>query len=107
MRYKVYNTIKHKYITDDADFVLEPSGRLAINEYGDTIGVPGCIPLFFPTDSDDYYIDELGGVHDSGCGWAPDGTSCGECSHISCKICGVWNKTKASGTNKFRITVKE
>lgn len=71
------------------------------------IGVPGCIPLFFPTDSDDYYIDELGGVHDSGCGWAPDGTSCGECSHISCKICGVWNKTKASGTNKFRITVKE
>ena len=54
MRYKVYDTIKHKYITDDANFVLEPNGRLAINECGDTIEVPGCIPLFFLTDSDDY-----------------------------------------------------
>lgn len=90
MRYKVYDTIKKKFIADDSDMILKPNGRLALNDYGDEIGVSHCVALFYPTDSDDYYIDELGGIHDSGCGWAPDGTNCGECSHISCKICGVW-----------------
>nr|DAG62541.1 MAG TPA: hypothetical protein [Caudoviricetes sp.] len=94
MRYKVYDTVRQKYITDDPDLILKPDGRLAVNDFGDEVGIPHCIVTFYPTDSEDYYIDELGGVHDSGCGWAPDGTNCGECSHMSCKICGVWNMRK-------------
>lgn len=94
MRYKVYDTGRKCFVTDDPCIVLKPDGRLAVNEYGDEIGIPHCIALFYPTDSEDYYIDEVGGVHDSGCGWAPNGSNCGECSNISCKICGVWNKMK-------------
>lgn len=93
MRYKVYDTWRKCIVTDDSCIVLKPDGRLAVNEYGDEIGIPHCIVLFYPTDSDDYYIDEAGGVHDSGCGWAPDGSNCGECSNISCKFCGVWKGT--------------
>lgn len=37
------------------------------------------------------YIDDIGGHHDSGCGWAPDGTYCGECSKQSCRECTIWN----------------
>lgn len=95
MWYKVYDTIKKKFIANNSDIILKPNGRLASNDYGDEIGVSHCIALFFPTDSDNYYIDELGGIHDSGCGWAPDGTNCGECSNISCKICSVWREKKS------------
>lgn len=36
----------------------------------------------------DYYIvDELGGVHTDGIGFAPGGTFCGECTKVSCKDC--------------------
>lgn len=90
MRYKVYDTVRKQYVADDSAFILKPDGRLARNEYGDEIGIPHCIALFFPTDSDDVYIDEAGGVHEAGCGRAPDGTMCGECPSISCKTCGVW-----------------
>lgn len=37
------------------------------------------------------YIDDIGGHHDSGCGWMPDGTYCGECSKSSCRECTIWN----------------
>ena len=30
-------------------------------------------------DPDICLIDEVGGEHEGGCGWHPDGTSCGEC----------------------------
>lgn len=92
MRYKVYDTVKKCFVAYDPRIVLKPDGRLVINEHGDEIGISHCIALFYPTDSEDYYVDEIGGVHDSGCGWTPDGSNCGECSNISCKTCGVWNK---------------
>ena len=47
MRYKVYDTIKKKFITNDSDLILKPNGRLALNDYGDEVGVPHCIALFF------------------------------------------------------------
>lgn len=94
MRYKVYDTVHQKYITDDPRLILKPDGRLAVNDFGDEIGISHCIVMFYPIDSESYYIDELGGIHDSGCGWAPDGTNCGECSHMSCKICNVWNNMR-------------
>ena len=94
MRYEVYDTFKKKYITDDPALILKPDGTLALNEYGDEIGIPHCIVLFYPTASKHYYIDEVGGIHDSGCGWAPDGSNCGECSNISCKACEIWEKIK-------------
>lgn len=94
MRYKVYDTVKKQYITDDPAFILKPDGRLASNYYGDEVGIPYCIALFYPTASDDYYIDEIGGVHDSGCGWDPDGSACGECPKISCSMCSIWEKMK-------------
>lgn len=40
----------------------------------------------------DEIIDEIGGVHEGGCGWAPDGTFCGECCKITCVGCPILNK---------------
>lgn len=36
---------------------------------------------------DDCYIDELGGHHDCGVGWNPNGYWCGECPKSSCEGC--------------------
>ena len=91
MRYKVYNTVTKCFINDIKDFVLKPDGRLAINEYGDEIGVPYCIPIFFPKENcDSLYIDNVGGVHEGGTGTDTNGNFCGECSNVSCSICPVW-----------------
>lgn len=35
--------------------------------------------------------DEVGGVHEEGLGWNPQGHFCGECSKMSCKGC-FWEK---------------
>lgn len=37
----------------------------------------------------DAIIDSIGGVHDEGVGWAPDGTYCGECSNTTCIDCKI------------------
>lgn len=34
--------------------------------------------------------DEVGGFHEGGCGWHPDGTPCGECSNMSCGSCSMY-----------------
>lgn len=94
MRYKVYDTVSKRFVTDDPTLILKPDGRLASNDYGDEVEIPHCIAVFFPTDSDAYFIDAVGGVHESGCGWDPEGQPCGECSHISCQLCGVWERMK-------------
>lgn len=31
--------------------------------------------------------DELGGIHDEGMGWNPNGVFCGECCNLSCVNC--------------------
>lgn len=36
---------------------------------------------------DESYRDEVGGVHDCGVAWNPNGVWCGECSKASCKGC--------------------
>ena len=36
------------------------------------------------------YIDQIGGIHEGGCGTMPDGTDCGECSKGDCSFCAVW-----------------
>lgn len=33
------------------------------------------------------YYDDVGGYHDSGFGYNPNGTYCGECSKLSCRYC--------------------
>ena len=33
------------------------------------------------------YYDEVGGFHDSGTGYSPNGIYCGECSKLTCKDC--------------------
>ena len=38
--------------------------------------------------------DEIGGVHDEGLGWNPNGVFCGECSNMNCKDCPSRNATK-------------
>lgn len=106
MRYKVFDTVTKQYITDDR-LILKPDGRLALNDYGDEIGLPNCIAMFYPTDKDDNWIDEVGGTHDSGTGWDPDGNFCGECYGASCRTCGVWkpnSSTLAALIDKFADT---
>lgn len=98
MRYKVYDTVKHKYVTDGADFVLEPNGRFAINECGDTIEVEDCIVQFYPTDSDGFFIDEIGGTHIDGIGYSPDNVYCGACDEKGCSLCAIWQSIRGKST---------
>ena len=35
-------------------------------------------------------VDEVGGEHEGGCGWHPDGTPCGECNSLSCGACPAY-----------------
>ena len=44
--------------------------------------------------NEDCWTDEIGGYHDSGMGWAPNGHWCGECCKSSCKGCKVWEVKK-------------
>ena len=48
----------------------------------------------FTKHSEDCYTDEVGGHHDSGMGWAPNGQWCGECTKSSCSKCPVWKAIK-------------
>lgn len=41
----------------------------------------------------DAFKDEVGGVHEDGCGWSPDGEFCGECSKPTCQHCPSWKET--------------
>lgn len=44
--------------------------------------------------SDSAHNDEVGGHHDCGCGWNPNGVFCGECSTLSCNGCVNQDATK-------------
>lgn len=41
-------------------------------------------------------VDEYGGIHSEGCGWAPNGQFCGECCNITCKGCPVLERMRTS-----------
>jgi len=36
---------------------------------------------------EEWFKDEIGGLHSEGLGWHPDGHFCGECSNGSCVGC--------------------
>ena len=57
MRYEVYDLESNKKITQDYNFILKPNGRIAYNE----IGLENIAVLFYPTDNEHLYIDEVGG----------------------------------------------
>ena len=98
MTYKVYDLTTKECISDDpnTEVILKPNGRIAYNEYGDEIGVSNCAVLFFPRPgNENFWIDEVGGIHEDGCGWNPDSRPCGECSNLSCKVCEVWTRSKS------------
>lgn len=40
-------------------------------------------------------LDEIGGYHEAGCGWQPNGAFCGECSKMSCVGCPVPKEREA------------
>ena len=46
MKYRVFNTIANRYVTDEEEQILKPDGRLAVNKDGDEIGCPHCIAEF-------------------------------------------------------------
>lgn len=46
MKYRVFNTIKNRYVTDEEAWILKPDGQLAVNEDGDEIGYPHCVAEF-------------------------------------------------------------
>ena len=56
------------------------------------------------------YIDEVGGHHDSGVGWSPDGHYCGECCSASCSDCRIWEwrqkKEIGVSRNNFKSTMR-
>lgn len=43
---------------------------------------------------EDVFIDEVGGCHEGGLGWNPNGVFCGECSNSTCKGCVNENAEK-------------
>ncbi len=96
MTYKVISLDTNECLSDESNtsIILKPDGRIAYNDYGDEIGIQNCVVIFFPREGNNSsYIDEVGGIHEEGCGWDPNGRPCGECSRISCKICKVWKET--------------
>ena len=65
MKYKVIDVTTNKCISseDNTSIILKPDGRVAYNDYGDEIGIPNCVVLFYPReDNTDFYIDEIGGI---------------------------------------------
>lgn len=44
------------------------------------------LPIFF-YDYPEAYYDEVGGYHECGIGWNPNGVWCGECTCLSCANC--------------------
>ena len=46
MKYRVFNTIANRYVTDEEEWILKPDGRLAVNEDGDEIVCHHCIAEF-------------------------------------------------------------
>jgi hypothetical protein len=51
--YKVISKITGNDITDKADWVLQPNGRLAYNCYGDLIGDPDAKAVFTVEDEEE------------------------------------------------------
>lgn len=43
MKYRVFNTIANRYVTDKEAWILKPYGRIAVNEDGDEIGCTHCV----------------------------------------------------------------
>ena len=52
----------------------------------ETYGIPAHV------EDDAKWVDSVGGIHEDGCGWAPNGDFCGECSNKTCENCFVWNR---------------
>lgn len=38
-------------------------------------------------DADEGFYDDIGGYHEAGMGWNPNGNWCGECSQSTCREC--------------------
>lgn len=53
------------------------------------------------------YTDSVGGHHDAGVGWQPDGHFCGECTKSTCEICSIWKGKQArqelGGIPEYRL----
>lgn len=48
MKYRVYDTAKEKYVTDDPCWFLKPEGTLGYNDYGDEQVFPIVLPNSHP-----------------------------------------------------------
>lgn len=64
-------------------YTQEGFDNFEVDEYGCKI----C-----PAEDDAKWVDSVGGIHEDGCGWAPNGDFCGECSNKTCENCFVWNR---------------
>ena len=58
----------------------------------DNFEVDKCSRKIWPAGDDAKWVDSVGGIHEDGCGWAPNGDFCGECSNKTCENCFVWNR---------------
>lgn len=58
----------------------------------DNFEVDKCSRKICSTGDDAKWVDSVGGIHEDGCGWAPNGDFCGECSNETCENCFVWNR---------------
>lgn len=47
------------------------------------------------------FHDRIGGVHDEGVGWNPNGSFCGECGNISCEGCKIADKISTRVRTNF------
>lgn len=52
MKYRVYDTVKEKYVTENPCWILKPDGTLKYNDYGDETGMPHCIAEFSTGETD-------------------------------------------------------
>lgn len=64
--------------------------RQSLKKFVEAIEMENYTPPLFADKNiavDKSFMDAIGGVHDEGLGWNPNGVFCGECSNSTCEKC--------------------
>ena len=82
------------------------AAKLAINVALNTLN-PDNRPGFTWNWDECGYTDSIGGHHDKGVGWMPDGHFCRSCNTSTCEACSIWQaklaRQELGGIPKYRL----
>ena len=78
---------KHKIDISDAIMVIDKNNYIGPSTQNEIEYAKSKGKFIYFYNNPAAYYDNLGGFHDSGMGWNPNGNWCGECTMFSCKNC--------------------